>query len=149
MSDLAEFLLARIAEDEAVARAAIDPDRPGIHWHWVNSNDDSPSVPRGQHADREYMTDPASLRTVEEFPTSSVGNLPSFAISHAEEVRSGPALHIARHDPARVLAECEAKRAIVEEATHPQTSSVEGYNILRILAVAHADHPDYDEEWRP
>lgn len=52
-------------------------------------------------------------------------------------------------DPARVMAECEAKRRMVEEATHPQTSSQEGYDMLRYLAEVYADHPDYSEEWRP
>jgi hypothetical protein len=73
------------------------------------------------------------------------------------------ARHIARHDPARVLAECEAKRRIVEE--HPDYG---GYGescarcaessidlapwpcpTLRALASVWSDHPDYREEWRP
>ena len=48
--------------------------------------------------------------------------------------------------PARVLAECESKRRIVEMA-------VDGYEYnpnptLRYLAAVHADHPDWREEWR-
>jgi hypothetical protein len=46
--------------------------------------------------------------------------------------------------PARVLAECEAKRRIVE--LHRQSWPV-SLKILRILAVVYADHPDYRDEW--
>jgi hypothetical protein len=65
--------------------------------------------------------------------------------------------------PERVLAECEAKRRIVEE--HPDYG---GYGescarcaessidlapwpcpTLRALASVWSDHPDYREEWRP
>lgn len=64
MDDLVSWLSAQIAEDERVARAAMDPDGKATGWWW---------------------SDPAS-------PTEA---------------------HIARWDPARVLAECAAKRAIL------------------------------------
>jgi hypothetical protein len=63
---------------------------------------------------------------------------------------------IGSDDPirSRWLAECEAKRRIVEGMT--VTAEVEGggYEIalrdaLRALALPFADHPDYREEWRP
>lgn len=71
--------------------------------------------------------------------------------------RSWRALHIARHDPARVLADVEAKRRIVEEANLYLCDSgpgcgyrtKHGHNVLRLLALPYADHPDYREEWRP
>ena len=53
-------------------------------------------------------------------------------------------------DPARVLAECEAKRRIVDAACldvwegHPLSDSA-----LMALAAVYADHPDFDESWRP
>lgn len=152
---LVEFLLARISEDEAAAREAIDPARPGERWSWEVPDDaGDPDTPRW-------------LRTVEEFPTSSgVGPLPSFPLG--SEFRAEPArgmAHIARHDPARVLAECEAKRSIVE--LHLPTESfrwcitctdidvappnnVEAYpcRSLRALALPYAGHEDYDEAWR-
>ena len=43
--------------------------------------------------------------------------------------------------PARVLAECEAKRRIVELISSP------GMQVFRLLALPYADHPDYREEW--
>lgn len=78
---------------------------------------------------------------------------------------SGPTdVHIARHDPARVLAEVEAKRRIVEHWTllaeqaaeapdhlrRMLSSQVTGLGVaVRLLALPYADHPDYDERWRP
>lgn len=54
---------------------------------------------------------------------------------------------------ADLLAECEAKRRIVEEhllligPAGMGSNALEG--ILRLLALPFADHPDYDESWRP
>jgi hypothetical protein len=75
--------------------------------------------------------------------------------------------HVARHDPARVLREVDAKRRIIEaaedasgidaqldgqlrvgrrdEAIEPYVGDV----ILRALALPYADRPDYRDEWRP
>ena len=61
--------------------------------------------------------------------------------------------HIARWDPARVLAECEAKRRIIELCggwvPDRDVSPLAADYILGLLAVPYAGHPDYDEEWRP
>ena len=51
--------------------------------------------------------------------------------------------YIARHEPARVLAECEAKRQLIERVGNPNWA---GFNIL---ALPYAEHPDYRPEWRP
>ena len=83
------------------------------------------------------------------------------------------AAHIARHDPARVLREVEAKRAIMAEH-YPGTTwagdAPEGLEIcageegdgdtwqmairwpcpqIRQLAAVYSDHPDYRQEWQP
>jgi hypothetical protein len=58
-------------------------------------------------------------------------------------------------DPARVLAESEAKRRIIEAAPwannggHSAMKDLPGRWILRLLAAVYADHPDYDESWQP
>jgi hypothetical protein len=68
-------------------------------------------------------------------------------------------------DPARVLAECEAKRRIIEyryswnlqaeRTPEPpfgailQTQVNTADAVLRALALPYADHEDYDESWRP
>ena len=120
MADLAEFLLARIAEDEAVAA---DANVDSAKW-WV----DGP----GERSGHWWI-----YGTGQKFAERSTAD------------------HIARHDPARVLAECEAKRRIVERASHDYRKydgerivELAGYT-LRNLALPYADHPDYDEAWRP
>jgi hypothetical protein len=60
----------------------------------------------------------------------------------------------------RVLAECEAKRRIVAEwvaadnsaGSYPGTDAGIEMGLARavdFLAAVYADHPDYDEVWRP
>ena len=61
--------------------------------------------------------------------------------------------------PARVLAECEAKRRMVDEREgcanakddqgRPASMLLKSHaGWLRILAAVYADHPDFDPEWR-
>ena len=57
---------------------------------------------------------------------------------------------VSRQHPARVLAECEAKRRIVEHCDydHLALSPGDPY-VLQLLALPFASHPDYDESWKP
>jgi hypothetical protein len=68
--------------------------------------------------------------------------------------------HVLRHDPARVLADVAAKRAIMDALVEadreagnlisPEGAYANGLEAaVRRLADAYADHPDYREEWRP
>lgn len=58
------------------------------------------------------------------------------------------AAHIARHDPARVLAECAAKRAIIKGLEPFSTlDDINAPELLSILAAVYADHPEYRQEW--
>jgi hypothetical protein len=101
MTTLTEFLLARIAEDEAVARAA----RP-----------------------HEYLPtrDGRNLTTIDAGDSARVG------------ITSG-----------RVLAECEAKRRIVNLDDLDGAGEDGHIHAVRCLASVYADHPDFREEWRP
>lgn len=120
---LAEFLLARIAEDEEQSefaqRAADERKDPDPVTGWRSTLDGG------------YVHEP---------PIVGV-------------------------DPDRALAECEAKRRIVDtvqrmvlDADDPavgmsmkerfMTGSV-ARNLLSSLALPYADHPDFREEWRP
>ena len=129
--DLAEFLLQRIAEDEAVARAAT-----GKYGRWeLDDGDDLDAYEVAVFPERGGST--CIART---WPSAD---------------GLGDAQHIARHDPARVLAECEGKRQIVDAATvtidiyRGGTVLDFAWETLRHLALPYADHPDYREEWRP
>lgn len=109
MTTLTEFLLARYAEDEAVARR-FHPDE-SLHVHFAGD------------------AEPTALYTA-----------------------------------ARVLAECEAKRRIVEhhevwhghcevcaeeEVWGERSSMTAPCPTLRLLALPYADHREFREEWRP
>lgn len=82
------------------------------------------------------------------------------------------AAHIARHDPARVLAEVDAKRRLLDEILwyesmqdgdcgcgHGPDAIAAGecklgggpdrITAFRILALPYAAHPDYQDAWRP
>lgn len=116
--ELTEFLAARIAEDEAVAR-----DAEGL---WADQYGPHP-LPSEHWADRLVATDVYS------------------------EVDACVAA-----SPARVLAECEAKRRIVEMRTgaYDVWTSAEVHAIdqhlaivLRALALPYRDHPDFDPAW--
>lgn len=120
---LADFLLARIAEDEAAATAALaSRTRPR-------------STPPG--------------RWIQSTPGACV--LDGGPNSVARSATAGVIAHIARHDPARVLAECEAKRRIVGQVERNVRDVTGGWldRILHLLALPYADHPDYRDEWRP
>ena len=104
---ITEFLEARIAEDEAVARRVADgPGEPGGRGIW--------SVAIGVS-----------------------GNDAKFA-------------HVAS-DPARVLAECAAKRAIIglyRDGVMGEIFDGEKWtNPLASLAAVYEDHADYRKEW--
>ncbi|HEX2075579.1 MAG TPA: DUF6221 family protein [Geodermatophilus sp.] len=124
MTELVDFLLARIAEDKRIAADAAAAD--GGQW------------------------------TVDDLP--------------ARLDARDAATHAAHQDPARVLAECAAKRQIVlscREAapdTHflgvrptgmpdfylpPQNQHQLAALTLALLALPYADHPEYQEWWRP
>lgn len=98
MSELVEFLKARLDEDEQVAKATV---MDGISF-WTAQD-------------------------------SWLG-LAAPVVAHAQ-----------RHDPARVLAEVEAKR--LQLALHKECDA--SCYVVRVLALPYASHPDYREEWRP
>jgi len=117
---IVDFLLARIAEDEALATAA-NIDRSGKPYDakWWGFADDVLNAYSDTHdAQNEY---------------------------------------IHRFVPSRILAESQAKRAIVEYRAGIRWPSEEAHDAvrnerdrtLRLLAAVYADHPDYQLEWTP
>lgn len=145
--NITEFLLARIAEDEELAKGAT----PGPWTTMTEETADGENIYYTVEHGTEQLCDMAL--------TSRQG-------WHDAE-------HIAHHDPARVLAECAAKRAIIEEHSPVDYSGIgmkspnacnlcgvektmsdwewdeNSYpcNTLRALAAIYADHPDYQEAW--
>jgi Family of unknown function (DUF6221) len=152
MDDLTAFLAARLDEDEAAARAAIGtpyPVPPGLgHGVWA-AGDPSTGIQdkAAIYGDGMTIYDEGGHTTAQ-------------------------AAHIARHDPARVLLEVAAKRAILDlhypgAAPH---GAPEGMEIcageesdgdtwematrwpcptVQALAAIYSGHPDYRQEWKP
>lgn len=142
--NIIDFLHARIAENEAEAH-----DATGARW----------VVLPGVNASMVNI-DPTNVRD-EKWKYGRFGHVAttSHDAAYAE--------HIARHDPARVLAECAAKRAIINQAIaasdghatvieefclgEPAKSEAyandPGLLIIRALAAVYKDHPDYQQEW--
>jgi hypothetical protein len=128
---LTEFLLARIAEDEAAARLAW-PER----WEQDGERNAVQTAETGLKAGYDGLH-------------MGVAHLAMTVGSYRSEARN--AAHIARHDPARVLAECEVKRRIVELCAFCDDCGdhMNQDQVRALLALPYADHPDYRDEWKP
>lgn len=138
---LTEFILSRIAEDEAAAEecAKLFPSPWEIADRGWRVRIYSANVPLS-----EDVGEPGDERTpcvIEVEPTYAHDGWLSDNVEH-----------IARHDPARVLAECAALREVVRITRglggyYNPDAAREAPGILRALAGIWSDHPDYREEW--
>lgn len=139
MTDLVEWLKVQIDEDERVASTA------------------TPGPWKREWAFSTHFVVPDSARDI---ASGNVSRLKSGQRTDAE--------HIARHDPARVLREVEAKRRLIGQilqyestidsewcchgadeigaGTCPETRVGE-IEALRLLALPYADRDGYCEEW--
>jgi Family of unknown function (DUF6221) len=140
VSDLVEFLRARLDEDEAVAQAAVIPahDAP-------NAYKPHPPLSRWRYSDGGEVEidydDPGPYPEPWRVTQDSEGLSPAICYeTHGH--------HIARYDPARILAEVDAKRRIIEHH-RPDDICDEACTTLRLLALPYADDPDYRDEWKP
>ncbi|MBX6358139.1 MAG: hypothetical protein IRZ05_20110 [Micromonosporaceae bacterium] len=156
MMELVEWLRARLDADEQVAleasRAHGDQTTTGEHWRWEDPERDEPLELDPALEDFIKGGETIALRSVEEYPTRHVGPLPHFVLPYASEVETVCGMHIARHDPARVLADVDAKRRIIEAALGEQDHGDFGWawtQVLALLALPYADRPGYQDEWRP
>lgn len=129
-ADLTAFLRACIDDDERLALAVEN------------------SV--GTHRAGEMYDDGSGTATYDAFPSYPWG-------AEAPELpfMAGPG------HPARVLADVQAKRAIIEHCTRTIANAswdppgIDPYtvpaiaHVLRLLASAYSDHPDYSPGWKP
>jgi hypothetical protein len=131
VASIVEFLEARIAEDEAIATVA----SPGP-WIWKGDASE----------DEASLYDSNDALVLSAYGMHTQGFL---------ECSGENAAHIARHDPARALADCEAKWQILKlhvvfgEHNNPRARAMwqATGGVLKILAGAYKDHPDYQQEW--
>jgi hypothetical protein len=132
---LAEFLLARIAEDEA---AALIRGKEGMTQRLRDQSEEIAKL----YGDPDPPEDDVKLADTLWFNAQDVAD------------------YADRFDPVWVLAECEAKRRIVEvhasggawcdhcNADRPGDAA-DSCPTIQLLALPYADHPDYQQEWRP
>lgn len=135
MDDLVQFLRARYDEEHLLAIEAGD----GSPAAWTYAPELTWNGPDGP---REAVVD---------FHGSAMGYVAVVDPVHGEH-GTWQARHIARHDPARVLRDIEAKRQLIDWVLRwplrpGPPSSVDG--VLERLALPYADHPDYRDTWRP
>jgi len=108
---ITEFLLERIAEDEAVAREVaerVDPDRKGTVYY-----EDTDGSAASAYFDVDYSQGGYTITA------------------------------------ARVLAECESKRRMIDLSTSLCWGNEDDASgdVLAILALPYASHPDYRAWW--
>lgn len=131
MDDLIAFVTARLDEDEVAAKAILEDPDYEAEWHEQSSG--------------VLYVGPGSER----YPLDGLCPIGDSRLTR----------YIARHDPARVLREVEAKRAMLAEhdtrdwrigdRVHDCQWQSWPCNTLRQITAVWADHPDYRDEWRP
>lgn len=158
-ADLIAFLRARLDEEDQLARAArreqvryltpgllgrpLDPDECAAVWDAGGDEDEDGYFTRGVWA--------------------NAGDVLVVRVRVDRDVST--AEHIARWDPARVLADVASKRAILNQCERWLSYGPVGPNevdragdgafvdaaseVLRLLAQSHAGHEDYRDDWRP
>jgi len=129
---LAAFYRARLDDDEAAAKAAAS-ESDGAVWEF---------------ADYESGVSPVSP-----------GSVTPVAVGAYGFMDPAQGAHIARHDPARVLRDVEAGRALLADLQETEVCLDRGYTELtrgsqltlltqvRQRAAVYSDHPDYRPEW--
>jgi Family of unknown function (DUF6221) len=133
VTGLARFLLARIAEDKEAARLAVE-------GRWV------------RWRDQEHIPGWDGFVVIGDDAAEGAECNPVARVYTQDDAE-----HIMRWNPERVLAECDAKRRIVEGCTELRRAldrdgvptSFDDEDILGLLALPYADHPDYLPEWEP
>lgn len=126
MTELADFLTTRLDELEDAAKRASDGSGRG---RWQSLDGHVQAVDGGDIA------------------------VASFVLFNEHRPLMYPhAHHIAMHDPETVLAECDARRRVVDELrrTEPHTERHAGLlYAARCLALPFSAHAEYRQEWKP
>jgi Family of unknown function (DUF6221) len=176
MDELITWLRAQLDDDERWARAASQaytyaavrgvPDT-GVHWTWVVGEDWEPVKP--DPAIDEFVAPPGencNLATVEQWRVAPYGIpnererfMPQTYANSIVEMDASAAGHITRWDPARVLAEIETKRRILDlwgySDAHAEFPDYDGghatalEDVITALAQPYAGRPGFREERRP
>lgn len=118
--DPAQWLRDQLDEDERIARAACE----GAKGEWRHVGDEHGAFVIGDHNGGAEVCHDEGYPTLEQ------------------------ATHIAEHDPARVLREIEAKRAIVDAYLPPGEDPHPGEPCINYEGQDPADYDQFDSCWR-
>jgi len=149
--EISEFLTARLKEDETAAKDA------ACEASSIAVSDDEGGLARWRAMDGG-----------EGITTESAYAGAAFLVAPMGYLEERVAEHVARHDPARVLADIAAKRAVVEHfkvaAEYAQTVDksqvgvaeawrvtsiwTQLLHVVKLLAAPYADHPDFRPDWK-
>lgn len=148
--DLVQWLNVQLDEDERIARAAahlsgaLSSGVPAVGERWRVS---------GSHTDDggTYWSVTTASPDLDRVPVvEMVGSGMSGGGAHTEEV----AVHIAEHDPARVLREIDAKRDLVQMLAHAaqhheqQSMALASLALIK-MAKVYVGRPGYAEAVQP
>lgn len=168
--DLVEFLRAMLDRDEQIAQASeraesaslaeyaadrrVTVTEASLTNHWDIDRDEQQG---GWSITAGTYTEVRDGRTRAE-PWTVAG--PGYSGGGVR--RRETAEHIARHDPARILADVEADRKLIAEYEqaaefysrpenrHHSAGELHGlYTAVKIRAERFVDHPGYKSEWKP
>lgn len=154
--EAAEFVKNQLDQDEWWAREASrswdGATLTGEHWRWECETTGQPvTVDPVLDAFVEGADHSAvGLRSVEEYPTRSVGPLPHLVLSGQHEVTPAVAGHITRHHPARTMADVASDRQLLAIALHQLRDDGEDQaagDMVRALATRHAEREGFNAEW--
>lgn len=137
MTELVDFILARVAEDEALARSATAGDRTG-NW-WLDPDE-------GGITEVSCLEVQGFVTAVDQDAAHIVRHSPASVLRECEAKRriveqAGEA----SGDRGQVIQEFAVGDAEVDD----MYASDPGELILRALASVYAEHPDYRPEWSP
>lgn len=139
MTDINQFLRERLDDEEAVAKkAATQTSQSGNRgpgeW-WVKDGE----------PDSRYSSSVGGCRV---YTNGDQGSNLLYSLASVQ--------HIADHDPARILREVAAKRAILKSAELWSNAAFPDFDggyacamddAVMILASAYSDHPGFDPKW--
>jgi hypothetical protein len=151
--DLAAYLLARYDEIEQVAQAAVGKDAPT----WRADDQGEVFAVRDLQDPRCEHHTAGVPNHCDDLPVAS-GVASGADVTDDADLEQARAAHIAMHDPAAVLRDIAAKRAIVKEC-HETFVAVEGWEyaaapdlalrtLLLLAAQPFADRDDFRDQWR-
>lgn len=133
---IVEFLLARIAEDEARAQARREA-MLNVAERWPTLSEDIRNLIDVRGIDR-VLAECQAKRAIVERETAWNAFEPPVGVHVEWSMDAVTAVD------GRYVGPDEGRR-LMDEWTRPKTDTA----LLRILAAVYTDHPDYDEAWRP